>query len=204
VFRNCRFLDNVSLLHGGAIAIEHGVSAEVDLSEFRGNITYANGGGISLIGGVMDVRDTQFVGNQANGGTGTGGGASVEQGLMIVEDCGFETNTAYLGGALYGSTSAVVTVTGSSFCGSEGGHVHGNVDLVPGSGNCNVFDCSMPCRSDINGDARTGIDDLLLVVDQWGQCPDLTQDCSADIDVSHRVDVEDMLEVMAGWGECVQ
>jgi hypothetical protein len=52
---------------------------------------------------------------------------------------------------------------------------------------------------DVNRDGDVDVDDLLLVVTQWGACSNpLT--CPADLDVSGAVDVSDLLEVIVNWG----
>ncbi len=54
------------------------------------------------------------------------------------------------------------------------------------------------CHADLNGDATVDVLDLLVVIQEWGDCTG----CSADIDGNGTVDVIDLLEVIAAWGLC--
>lgn len=49
------------------------------------------------------------------------------------------------------------------------------------------------------GDGTISVQDLLAVINQWGEC---AADCSADIDNNGTVDVQDLLLVIQYWGEC--
>ena len=59
--------------------------------------------------------------------------------------------------------------------------------------------CKGSCPGDIDGDGRVGINDLLILLGQFGQCEG---GCRADIDCSGVVDVRDLLFVIIGWGPC--
>ncbi len=48
---------------------------------------------------------------------------------------------------------------------------------------------------DLDGDGIVGVEDLLIVISQWGSC----SDCIADIDGNGVVNVEDLLIVIANW-----
>jgi hypothetical protein len=54
------------------------------------------------------------------------------------------------------------------------------------------------CHADLNGDSTVDVLDLLVVIQEWGDCTG----CSADIDGNGTVDVIDLLEVIAAWGVC--
>ena len=49
---------------------------------------------------------------------------------------------------------------------------------------------------DLDGDGIVGVEDLLIVISEWGPC----SGCVADIDGNGVVDVEDLLIVIANWG----
>jgi hypothetical protein len=52
------------------------------------------------------------------------------------------------------------------------------------------------------GDGNTDIDDLLLVINSWGTCPE-HEPCYADITATvGTVDIDDLLAVINGWGSC--
>jgi len=55
-----------------------------------------------------------------------------------------------------------------------------------------------PCDGDVNGDTMVTVDDLLLVIGQWG----CTGVCTADVNNDGIVNVEDLLVVIGGWGDC--
>jgi hypothetical protein len=58
-----------------------------------------------------------------------------------------------------------------------------------------------PCIGDIapnEGNGIVDVDDLLLVINNWGPCAG----CIADIVVTGVVDVDDLLAVINHWGEC--
>ena len=50
--------------------------------------------------------------------------------------------------------------------------------------------------ADLDGDGIVGVEDLLIVISQWGTC----SGCVADIDGNGVVDIEDLLIVIANWG----
>jgi hypothetical protein len=53
---------------------------------------------------------------------------------------------------------------------------------------------------DANGDGLVDVDDLLLVINGWGACPDpKVESCPGDLDESTTVDVDDLLIVINGW-----
>ena len=58
-------------------------------------------------------------------------------------------------------------------------------------------DCQL-CPSDINGDDQVGVDDLLVVIADWGPCTG----CDGDLNNDTMVDVNDLLAIIAAWGPC--
>ena len=63
----------------------------------------------------------------------------------------------------------------------------------------------LQCDGDINLDAVVDVQDLLILLANWGQgCPDpCVPECRADFDASGLVDVGDLLILLAAWGPCV-
>ena len=53
------------------------------------------------------------------------------------------------------------------------------------------------CIADVTGDDTVNVNDLLMVIDQWGTNSDV-----ADINDDGIVDVTDLLEVVGNWGPC--
>ena len=59
-----------------------------------------------------------------------------------------------------------------------------------------------PCPAgDVNHDASVNIDDLFLVINNWGACPNPPDSCPADVDGSGGVDVDDLFAVINNWGD---
>lgn len=73
---------------------------------------------------------------------------------------------------------------------------------------CVVEGTPLPdCVADIaGGDNVVNIDDLLMVVGAWGDCPAPPEACPANIVVAGAsgtvVDIDDLLAVIAAWGPC--
>lgn len=61
-----------------------------------------------------------------------------------------------------------------------------------------------PLHADINGDGVVGIDDLLSVIHDWGDCPPLPEACPADIvpelEGDRQVNVDDLIKIVTEWG----
>jgi hypothetical protein len=49
---------------------------------------------------------------------------------------------------------------------------------------------------DINGDGTVGVDDLLIMLSQWGSC----SGCSGDLDGNGYVGVDDLLLLLSNFG----
>jgi predicted outer membrane repeat protein len=60
------------------------------------------------------------------------------------------------------------------------------------------------CPADVepakSGDGQVNVDDLILVIGNWGPCG--STDCTADITNDGMVDIDDLLFVILHWGEC--
>jgi hypothetical protein len=69
-----------------------------------------------------------------------------------------------------------------------------------------IFAAPPPCEADITGNAVVDVDDLLTVINAWGDCPVDPPACPADIAPAGKlngvVDVDDLLAVINGWGSC--
>ena len=59
------------------------------------------------------------------------------------------------------------------------------------------------CFADLNLSGEVNVDDLLVVLAQWGRCPvNCAQPCGGDLDNNMVVDVNDLLILLASWGPC--
>lgn len=57
-----------------------------------------------------------------------------------------------------------------------------------------------PCSGDVNDDAVVNVDDLLLLLNQWGPAPEGGSD--ADVNGDDAVNVDDLLMLLNNWGPC--
>lgn len=76
----------------------------------------------------------------------------------------------------------------------------GGFEGQTGSGSI-TLSCGVPsnCPADISGDGAVNVDDLLMVIGNWGPCPG---DCPADTNGDDTVNVDDLLTVISAWGPC--
>ena len=56
------------------------------------------------------------------------------------------------------------------------------------------------CCADLDGDGRIGVEDLLMLLADWG-CPD-GPPCVGDVDGDGNVNTSDLLLLLATWGPC--
>jgi CxxC motif-containing protein (DUF1111 family) len=62
--------------------------------------------------------------------------------------------------------------------------------------------CEPTCDQDVNGTGGIDVDDLLTVINQWGNCPAVPAPCAGDVTNNDIVDVDDLLAVVNAWGLC--
>jgi hypothetical protein len=58
------------------------------------------------------------------------------------------------------------------------------------------------CPADIDGDGDVGVTDFLVLLAEWGPCPDPPDPCPSDLDGDGDVGVTDFLVLLAQWGPC--
>lgn len=77
---------------------------------------------------------------------------------------------------------------------------YGNGQILIGGQNCIP---NAPCLGDVDENGVVDINDLLIVVDHWGETPD-PKDPSIlyDVDESGIVDNADLLLIISNWGDC--
>jgi len=56
-----------------------------------------------------------------------------------------------------------------------------------------------PCAGDLNGDGAVAVEDLLVLISQWGPC---SEGCQADTDGNGAVDLNDLLSMLGSFGPC--
>ena len=69
-------------------------------------------------------------------------------------------------------------------------------------GSARVIGIRLGSCPDATHDGLVNIDDLLAVINQWGNCPALPATCTADVNNSRVVNIDDLLEVINHWGVC--
>ena len=80
----------------------------------------------------------------------------------------------------------------------------GTVIVSDRSGGLFILDVSAAIGSgcslgDLDGDGTVGIIDLLILLSEWGPCPDPPDECPADLDGDGAVGILDLLSLLANW-----
>ena len=66
-----------------------------------------------------------------------------------------------------------------------------------------VVETADSCQGDVTGDGIVGINDFLIVLGNWGPCPDpCPPTCAADLDDDCQVGINDFLILLGNWGPC--
>ena len=182
-----------------------------------GNSAYF-GGGIGIWEGGPTLENCLFTDNHADG---DGGGLRLHHfSYPVLQDCVFTNNTAdVFGGAIaYGNDSdgqhincifdgntaglrggAIASACdcndpqlwNSDFCNSLPDHILGGWHDNGGNNFCPV------CAMDINADGTVDVNDVLQVINAWGNCV-----CVEDVDGDTVVGVNDLLAILAEYGSC--
>ncbi len=132
----------------------------------------------------------------------TGGGIrTTKKGAEpIIEYCVFSNNTAthpsWNGGGLcsdgWSVFAAEPKISNTLFCGNFEVHIYGR---WKDEGD-NEFNDTC-CQSDIDGNGHVDVDDILIIVSEWG-----FHVADADINSDGFVDTDDLLQLIADWGPC--
>ncbi len=80
-------------------------------------------------------------------------------------------------------------------CGNDPDQISG--DYHNGGGNTVADECPIDCP-DLDGDGEVKMDDLLILIGDWGIC----DGCVADIDGDGEVNMDDLLLLIGAWGAC--
>jgi hypothetical protein len=86
--------------------------------------------------------------------------------------------------------------------------IHTSDEDLPGEANADLLltltvnvGSVTPCPADVNGSSTVDIDDLLFVINAWGNTG-TPGTVVGDVDSNGVVDIDDLLGVISGWGSC--
>jgi len=201
---DCFFTYNSAEFYGGAVYLIDYCSVVMTDCNMDYNSAQMSGGAIYNQGG--ELTTTQCLFNQ-NFTFDSGGGLTVNNGTADISFSAFEDNVAPIGGGIYvASTSSVVTVGDSVFCGNSVDHITGDWtnagdnEFYAGceQGACCTNDICVPLDPEmceyVAGDFQ-GLGSVCAKVD----CPEA---CVGDANGDGVVDTSDILAVISGWGIC--
>jgi len=129
--KNVQFIDNKSVLGGGAVISLGGSDTVIENCTFEGNTAGSEGGegwggAVNVDGGVSSalIKNSEFTGNSAK----DGGAVSVTASKVTIEESAFAGNIAtHYGGVLNLYYEASADITGSTMSGNKAGERGGAV-----------------------------------------------------------------------------
>ena len=201
---SCHFEQNESAEYGGGVGLVYEADATISKSLFLSNVaeTSGGGGGLANVQSNITVTDCQFL---LNSGLDHGGGLLAVEGHGSVMFCRFESNLGYYGAGLDSEDYGFIDVGNTVFCDNR--DPDGELQNIEGSwydlGSNSFSDiCENPgCPTDFNFDLVVDVNDVLIVLDQWGPCLD-PDDCITDVNGNGSTDCPDLLATLAAWGPC--
>jgi hypothetical protein len=105
-----------------------------------------------------------------------------------------------------GQCGAAQSIRGDGLCwqaNPNGGYGFGGLQEVMANVAYRVTgEPTQPDCADATGDGLVDVNDVLAVLESWGDCP-ASGGCSGDVTGDGLVDVNDILMVIADWGDCV-
>jgi len=105
--------------------------------------------------------------------------------------------------SLLGAPVGVHDVAGGDFDGDGAGDLAAMLITVLGNQRLMIFEnlaAPLAGPGDLNGDGVVDVNDLLIVITQWGACPASPAMCTGDANHDSVVDVNDLLIVITNWG----
>lgn len=133
--------------------------------------------------------------------------ALANEGPVLFADVAFGTSGGYIEvpGGVYdlearvaGTNTVALSIPGVNVTGNRVFTVvaTGFLNSTPSLGALPLLDAEA-CRTDVNGDAKTSVDDLLAVLNAWS-----TNDPWSDINGSGTVEVMDLMSLIQSFGVC--
>ncbi|MCB0182623.1 MAG: hypothetical protein KDE31_00075, partial [Caldilineaceae bacterium] len=121
ILENVQILDNRTVVSGGAIYCFDG-SVTIRNSYLAGNQA-ETGGAIFNDGCTLNITNSTFANNRANGAIGRGGAVeNAAPGVLTASNVRFEGNHALDGGGLYNATGASANLVAVAFVGNTAGY----------------------------------------------------------------------------------
>ena len=195
---DCLFEGNVVTGDGGGMSNAYDSYTTVTNCIFRGNYGGRDGGGIACVGAHdpdvpsnATIDGCVFEGNEA---ADRGGGFFSRASEPTLLNCDIRKNMATNGGGAAFFESEATYVAGNVFCANIDEPVWGM--YVDGGDNIFEEGCEDDCIADANGDGEVGVDDVLMVLSDFGSAGE------GDVNGDGIVDVNDILLVISAWGPC--
>ncbi|MCP4758215.1 MAG: hypothetical protein GY894_09155 [Planctomycetes bacterium] len=190
-FVDCTIVSNESSSAGGAIRVSSG--SDVSIVDSALDYNYAPYGGAVIAGSDATVSLIQCS-LSSNTGTVFGGGIyTFNDSIVLVVESVIARNDAPAGGGIYSDSSVPVSILESTiWCNT--------IDQIGGSwadfGGVTIAEtCPLDCP-DITLDGAVGVEDLLMVMVDWGDST------ASDVDDSGVVDMVDLAAILEAWGPC--
>ena len=164
-------------------------------------VTIIDGEGVRLVIQCAsgETSQTIFEGLTITGGYGTyGGGMFNFNNSPTLTNCTFTGNTATWGGGIYSGWGNNPTLIDTTVCGNTPDQIWPTGSWTDNGGNTVADVCPIDCP-DINVDGNVDVNDLLILIADWGTC---TDNCVGDVNEDGTVDIEDLLVLIAAWGPC--
>lgn len=204
VFEGCTIKQNAAMRFGGGATVDFCDTVIFRNCTFEGNAASFTGGGLRVHEGGTLVEKCHFEINTSEiGGGGIVVNGNESPGVLTVSGCSFVNNAgSFNGGAIHHTYIASSDIDSSTICGSTGGSgepITGDWNDL--GGNSLSASCTFFCGGDIDANGLVNVEDILLLLSEWGQC-DGVSSCFSDQNEDSTVDVNDLLMLIANWGTC--
>lgn len=189
---NCQFTNCSASANAGGLLVING-KGTIEGCHFEGNHSTLMGGALHVVNGEGHViRDSSIVNNTSLDGAGISWHNLATEYSLEISGCTITGNVASdVGGGICSVLeSQPVIFTDTTLCDNEPGEIVG--PWLDEGGNTLCI-----CAEDLDQDEEVAVDDVLILVSQWGNSPAL-----GDLDGDGSVGVSDLLAVLAAFGPC--